>query len=141
MLIKKSSKETIIQKVGTAISGITGIAYYDFQRRYDQSINKAKCPGCFINDVRIDKVQMLTDIVRNTFMIGIVGFEYAEENEKLGTIMNTFIEQIKTAITVDRTLDGEAYSLTIDVIETDGGNRHPQCVFAIMITVVFYSSN
>ncbi len=141
MLVKKSSKETIIQKLGTVIGAISGIAYYDFQRRYDQSINKSKCPGCFINDVRVDKVQMLTDIVRNTFMVGIIGFEYAEDDEKLGTIMNIFIEQIKTAITADRTLSGEAYNLKIDVVETDGGNRHPQCVFAIMITIIFYSSN
>jgi hypothetical protein len=141
MLFKKSSKETIIQAIGTLVKAITDIEYVDFQRQYDQSVTRDKCPGCFVNDVRIDKVHMLTDIIRNSFMIGIVGFEYAEEDEDLGTLMNAFIEQIKGAVTADRTLGGEAYSLKVDLIETDGGNRHPQCVFVIILTVVFYSSD
>ena len=141
MLVKKSSKEIIITKIGAGVAGIDEIAYSDYQRQYDQSINKSKCPGCFVNDVRVDKQTMLTDITRNTFMVGIVGFEWAEDDENLGTIMNAFIEQIKAVLVADRTLDGEAYTLTIDLIETDGGNRHPQCVFVMMLTVIFYSDD
>lgn len=140
MTFKKSSKEIIMGKLGTKIGAITGIAYYDYQRQYDQSIDKSKCPGCFINDVRIDKTTILKDITKNVFMVGFVGFVWAEDDENLGTVMNIFIEKIKDALVADRTLDGEIYTITIDVIGTDGGNQHPQGIFVLMTTITFFSA-
>ncbi len=140
MLYTKTTKEAIINTIGAAMESIPGILYVEYQKQYDQDIDKSKCPGLFVNDLRIDKTKMLKDITRNDFTIGLVGFVWAETGENLSTIMNTFLETIKDKLTVDRTWGGTVYTTNIDVIETDGGSKHPQGIFVIMTTVRFFST-
>lgn len=140
-MYKKTTKETIMGKIGTAVSGVSGIVYYDYQRQYDQAINKAKAPGCFINDLIVEKQTLLSDITRNELTVGIVAWVHVEDNENVGTQLNAFVELIQTALTTDRTLGGEAYYLIIEDISTDGGNRHPQGVAVMTLVVTFFSAD
>jgi len=136
----KTTKEAIMTALGVKFNAISGIKFVDYQRVYDQGIDKARSPGVFLNDVRIDKEKLLSDITKNEFTIGVVGFVWAEEDENLATILNAFLETCKDAVVSDRRLVGTVYTTNIDVIETDGGNRHPQGVFVMMLLVTFFSS-
>lgn len=136
----KTTKEAVMTALGAKFSAISGIAFVDYQRVYDQGIDKARCPGVYLNDVRIDKEKLLSDITKNEFTIGVVGFVWAEDDENLATILNTFLESCKDAVISDRSLGGIVYTTNIDVIETDGGNRHPQGMFVMMLLVTFFSS-
>ena len=140
MLYKKSSKELIITNLAVAINAISGIKYVDYQRIYDQSVTADKCPGVFINDIRIDKEKILKDITKNTWLVGLVGFVWAEDAENVGTVMNVFMEKVKDATITDRSRDGNAYTTDITTIETDGGNRHPQGVFVVACEIIFFSA-
>jgi hypothetical protein len=136
---KVATKETIIGNLDTAFRAISGIAYVDWQRGYDQGITKNRHPGCFINDIRIDKEKLLSDITKNLWTVGIIGFVWAGPDENLGTVQNTFTELVKDAIIAARTRGGNAYTTNIEVLETDWGNRHPQGMFSMMLQIIFFS--
>jgi len=136
---KTATKEAILTNIETAINTIAGIQFVDWQRIYDQGIDKTRCPGCYINDIRTDKTKLLRDITKNEFLVGIVGFVWADEGESLGTVLNTFMEAIKDAVILDRSRNGNAYTTNIEVIETDMGSRHPQGTFAMKLNVIFFS--
>jgi len=138
-IYKRSTKEIIMGDLDTAIRAIPGIAYVDWQRAYDQGVTRDRYPGSFINDIRVDKEKLLKDITKNLWAVGLVGFVWAGEDENLGTVQNTFIEAMKDAVVSDRSRDGNAYTTNIELIETDMGNRHPQGVFSMPITIVFWS--
>ena len=94
------TKEAILKSLDTAISGILipKIAYVDWQRSDPTGIDPSRYPGVFINDLRIDRVQLLGDIWKNTYTVALVGFVWAEDDENLGTVLNTFITAVKTAV-------------------------------------------
>jgi len=142
-LYKRGTKEAILLNLETAINAVSGIGFVDWQRVYDQSITKDRYPFMFINDARVDKVKMLKDITKNTFMVGLVGGVWGEEvdgvMENLGTKLNTFSEAVKDAVVADRSRGGEAYTTDISVIETDSGNRWPKAIFVIMLDIIFFS--
>lgn len=140
MLYKLSSREVIMEKMDTAVRAIPGIAYVDWQRAYDMGITRERHPGCYINDIRVDKEKLLKDITKNLWSIGIIGFVWADDGESLGTVQNTFTELVKDAIISNRTWDGEVYTTNIILIETDWGNRHPQGMFSMMLQVAFWSA-
>jgi len=136
----KTTKELIMQKLGVKFNAISGIQFVDFQRIYNQGITKDRCPGVYLNDVRIDKEKLLSDITKNEFTIGVVGFIHVDDGDDLATSLNTFLEACKDAVIADRSLAGTVYTINIDVIETDGGNRHPQGMFVMMVLVTFFSA-
>lgn len=135
----KGTKEEIMNHLGTAMSAITGIKFVEYQKKYDSDMKANKCPGVYINDVRIDKEKILEDVVKNTFQVGIVGFVYALSGQVLSTVLNTFMEQVKDAVIGDRSRGGKAYDTKIILIETDAGSRYPQGMFVVMLSVVFFS--
>ena len=145
MLYKKGTKEAILLNIETAINAISGIGFVDWQRAYDQSLTKDRYPFVFINDLRTDKVKLLKDITKNDFMIGIVSGVWGEEisgvMENVGTKMNAHYEILKGAIVADRSRNGEAYTTDVDTTETDMGNRYPQAIFVITLTVKFFSED
>jgi len=98
-LYKLSTKEAILLNLETAINGISGINFVDWQRVYDQGITEDRYPFVFINDLRIDKVKMLKNITKNEFMVGLASGVWAVEidgvMENLGTKLNTFMESLK----------------------------------------------
>lgn len=134
------TKEGILQDIYDNLDGITGIKFVDWQRVYDSSITPDKYPGCFINEIRTDKTKVLKDIVKNIFSIGLACWVYAHSGENLGSKMNTFLSDIKTAIQADSTRDSNAYDTTIDIVQTDAGSRFPQGLFLITMTVIYFSS-
>lgn len=144
MIYKRGTKEAILLNLETAVNGIAGVAFVDWQRVYDQSLQKDKYPFVFINDVRTDKTKLLKDITKNELMVGLVGGVWGIEidgvMENCGTKMNTFVEALKDAAIADRSRNGEAYTTNMDVIETDAGNRYPQAIFVIMLNIIFFSS-
>ena len=78
-LYKRGTKEGILLNIETAINAVSGIGFVDWQRVYDQSITRDRYPFMFINDVRTDKIKMLKDITKNTFMVGLVGGVWGED--------------------------------------------------------------
>ncbi len=136
----KGIKEAIMNNLGTAMLAIPGIKFVEYQKVYDSDMIANKCPGCYINDVRIDKEKMLEDVVKNTFQVGVVGFVYALSGQILSTILNTFMEQVKDASILDRTRGGNAYDTKVVLIETDAGSRYPQGMFVVMLEIIFFSS-
>jgi len=136
----KGTKEEIMNNLGAAILAITGIKFVEYQKVYDSDMKANRCPGCYINDVRVDKEKILDDVVKNVFQIGIVGFVYARGSEILSTILNTFMEQVKDASIADRTRGGNAYDTKVLLIETDAGSRYPQGMFVVMLEIIFFSS-
>lgn len=136
----KGTKEEIMNHLGTAMLAISGIKFVEYQKVYDSDMKANRCPGCYVNDVRIDKLKILDDVVKNIFQAAIVGFVYARSGEVLSTILNTFMEQVKDAIILDRSRDGKAYDTNILIVETDAGSRYPQGMFVCMLEIVFYSS-
>ena len=137
---KRGTKEPIMNNLGTAMLAIPGIKFVEYQKVYDSDMKANKCPGCYINDVRIDKEKILEDVVKNTFQVGIVGFVYALSGQILSTILNIFMEQVKDAVIVDRTRGGNAYDTKIVLIETDAGSRYPQGMFVCMLEIIYFSS-
>lgn len=135
------SKENILVDLDTVIKAVSGIAYVDWQRSDPTGINPDRYPGVFINDLRIDRIQLLGDVWKNTFTVMLVGFVWAEDNENLGTVLNTFISAVKTAVLTDKTRDSNARDTNIDVIATDGGSRHPQGQFLMDLAIQFYSQD
>lgn len=144
MLYKRGTKEAILLNLETAVNGVSGVSFVDWQRVYDQNLQKDRYPFVFINDVRVDKTKMLKDITKNNFMVGLVAGVWGEETdgvmENMGTKMNTFMEALKDAVIADRSRNGEAYTTNMDVVETDAGNRYPQAIFVIMLTIIFFSA-
>lgn len=136
----KGTKEEIINHLGIAMLAITGIKFVEYQKVYDSDMKANRCPGCYVNDVRIDKEKILDDVVKNIFQVGIVGFVYAKSGEILSTILNIFMEQVKDAVILDRSRGGKAYDTKIILIETDAGSRYPQGMFVCMLEIIFYSS-
>lgn len=136
----RGTKELILTDLHTQISAISGIKFVDWQRVYDSSVTPERHPGCFINDVRTDKQMICSNIVRNIFTVGIVGWVWAGSNENLGTVMNTFLSSIETAIMTDQTRNSQAYSTSIEIIETDSGSSHPQGQFIMMLKILYFSS-
>lgn len=134
------TKEEILKSLDTAISGITGIAYVDWQRSDPTGIDPSRYPGVFINDLRIDRVQLLGDIWRNNYTVALVGFVWAEDDENLGTILNTFITAVKTAVLADITRNSNAYDTDVEIIATDAGSKHPQGEFIMSLLILFYSA-
>ncbi len=134
------TKEEILADLETKLSAISGIKFVDYQRVLFAGADIDKYPGIYINDIREDKEYLLSDIVRNTFSIALVGWVLASAREDLATKMNSFIEDVKDAIRTDPTRNSKAYDTKITSIQTDGGTRHPQGMFIIAIQVIFFSS-
>ena len=139
MLYERSTETEILQGLYDRIDAIPGIAFVDFQRIAASGIDPTRYPGIFINSVRTDKTGLLKDIVRNSFAVAIVGFVWATETQDLITQLNLFIDSIKTAIMAD-SYGGEAWSTAIRSITTDGGSRHPQGQFVMILDVLYFSS-
>lgn len=136
----KGTTEGILASLYAQINSITGIGFVDYQRAYNSGITKDKYPGCFINYIRVDKVQVLKDIVKNNpFTVGLVLWVWADEGEDLGTVLNTFIEAVKDKVRTDPNQDNNAYSTNITVIETDSGSKFPQGMAIMMLEIVFFS--
>ena len=140
-LYAKGSKEGVLTNLYTVINAIEGLKFVDWQRAYNSSINKSRCPGAYINDVRTDKKILLKDITRNDFQVGIVGFVHVDASVDLGTALNTHIINLKTAIMADRQRNDNAYTTNIEIVETDGGNLNPQGVVVIMIKIIYFSTD
>jgi hypothetical protein len=136
----KGTKEGIMQDLYNNINGISGIKFVDWQRVYNTGITPDKYPGCFINEIRTDKTKILKNIIKNIFQVGLVCWVYANQGENLGSKMNTFLGSIKTAVQSDPNRNSNAYDTTIDITQTDAGSRHPQGVFIMTLTVIYFSS-
>lgn len=135
----KGMKEEIMNHLGAAMLAIPGIKFVEYQKVYDSDMKANRCPGVYINDVRIDKEKILDDVVKNTFTAAIVGFVYARSGEVLSTILNIFMEQVKDAVILDRSRGGKAYDTKILIVETDAGSRYPQGMFVVMNEIIFFS--
>lgn len=140
MYYGKGSKEEIINYLGTVLDGITGIRFVEYQKSYDSAMTKNRCPGCYVNDVRVDKTKILKDIVKNVFTVGVIGFVYAGSGEVLSTVLNVFMELVKDKIVLDPTCGNEAYDSRTTIIETDAGSRYPQGMFVQMLEIIFFSA-
>jgi len=140
MYFGKGSQEEIINYLGQTLLTITGIKFVEYQRVYDSGLTVNRCPGCYVNSVRIDKTKILKDIVRNIFTVGIVGFVWAKGTEKLSTVLHAFTEQMKDKIVVDSTCGNKAYDSRVLIIENDAGSRYPQGMVVIMSEIIFFSS-
>ena len=127
------TKENILSNLESELNEISGINFVDYQRIKYSGVNPEDYPGCFINDVRVDKEWLLKDIVRNTFSVGIAGWIWAEEHENLSTKLNAFVETVKDKVREDPTRSRNAYDTKITMIETDGGSRHPQGLFIMIL--------
>lgn len=136
----KGTEIEILTNLYNQLSAITGIQFVDFQRIQASGIDPTKYPGCFINSVRTDKQRLLKDIVRNSYAVGVVGWEWAEEAENLMTVLSTFIDAVKLKIMTDPTRGSKAYSTDIRSIVTDSGSRHPQGMFIMMLDILYFSS-
>lgn len=142
------TKEGILTSLDTAISAISGIAYVDWQRSDLTGIDPDRYPGVFINDLRTDRIQLLADVWKNNYTVVLVGFVWAQgegedegvPEEKLGTILNTFITAVKTAVLADISRNSNAYDTDIEVIVTDAGSKHPQGQFIMTLAILFYSA-
>jgi len=140
-LYKVTTKEAVMLNLETALNTVTGIQFVDWQRIYNQAIDKDKYPGCYLNDIRVDKTKMLSDITKNNWSIGIIGWIWADEtlSENVGTKLNTFYELIKDAIVLDRSRNSNVYTTNIDAIMVDPGSHFPQGMFSMLLTIIFYS--
>ncbi len=137
------TKEGILTSLDTAISAVAGIAYVDWQRSDPTGIDPERYPGVFINDLRTDRVQLLGDIWKNNYTVALVGFVWADEDSEpdtLGTVLNTFITAVKTAVLDDISRNNNAYDTDIEVIVTDAGSKHPQGEFIMTLAILFYSA-
>jgi len=148
----KGDKDTIMSTIATAIQNITTIdlgsrtdVYTDYQRAYDAASSPDKFPGAFVNDVTEDKHQLLSDICKNTFTVGIVGWVRAgvlvgtTTPENLWTKMNDFVQAIKDVVQADPSLGQQAYKTVCTRVRTDAGSRWPVGVFAMVFTVIYFS--
>lgn len=141
MAYQKSTKKLNLTNLYTALTGIADIGFVDWQRIYDDSMTKNNCPGIYINDMKTDKVKKLKDLVKNTFVIELASWVWAEDDENLGDVMESFMEAIEDAVTTDTTRGGNAYDTIIDTIETDAGSQHPQGFFVVRLNIIFFSAN
>jgi hypothetical protein len=136
----KGTELEVLTDLHTQLSAVTGVKFVDFQRIASSGIDPTRYPGCFINSVRTDKQRLLKDIVRNVFAVAIVGWEWADQNENLITVLNTFIDAVKVKVMTDTTRGSKALSTEIRSITTDGGSRHPQAQFVIILDIIYFSS-
>jgi len=134
----RGTEQEILQDLYNKINAITGIKFVDFQRIATSGVDPDRYPGCFINSVRTDKQQLLKDIVRNTLAVAIVGWIWATEAQDLITELNLFINSIKTAVMLDPTRGSKALSTIIRSETHDGGSRHPQAQFVMILDIVYY---
>jgi len=132
-------KKKIVKAVATAIEGISGVVFVDYQRAYDTGIGPEKMPGGFVNDIRNDREQILVDIVKNTLSIGVVLWTRAAEGEILWDKIDTLVNAATAAIRADPSLGSQTYDVEISRVESDNGSRHPVGVTVLILTAVYYS--
>ena len=143
----KGDKNSIMSWIATQILAISGVNFVDYQRAYDSSVTPEHMPGAFVNDVTEDKRQMLKDVVKNTFTVGVVGWTRAGFEidgvtpENLWKKMNVFVEAIKAKIRADSSLGNQAYNTVIAKVRTDAGSRYPVGLFAMILTVTYFSTS
>lgn len=132
-------KEDIFVNLEVEIRKVTGIKTVEWQRTDRKGVSQHRYPGIFVNDLRVDRKQMLKNIWQNTHTIMLVGFVWATQSENLGTKMNTFIVNVKQKVLVDPSRNNNAYDTNIETIATDGGSFHPQGQFIMSLIVTYYT--
>lgn len=133
------TKTGILTDIETQLNTITDIQFVDWQRVEPAGPDPGDYPGIYINDVAEDKQRLLKDLVRNTFGISLVGWVWAEDDENLGTKINSFAEDIKDKIMTDPNRNENAYDTVIESVNTDGGSRWPQGMVIVNIAVLYFS--
>lgn len=133
------TKEGIFTNLDTEIKKISGIKTVEWQRTERRGIAQHKYPGVFINDLRVDRKQLLKNIWKNVHTIMLVGFVWATTSENLGTKMNTFIVATKQKVLVDVSRNSNAYDTDIETVATDGGSYHPQGQFIMSVIVTYFT--
>lgn len=134
------TKEEILSNLGTVLNTVTGIKFVDYQRVRASGASIDKYPGTYINDVTVDKERLLKDLVKNTFGVALVCWVWAATDEDLATVLNAFMELVKSKIMADPTRGSKAYDTAIESVGTDGGSRHPQGQAIVSLAIVFYSN-
>ncbi len=129
-------KENIFEDLETQLRTISGISHVEWQRSDRRGVAQHLYPGVFINDLRVDRTQVLKNVWKNVHTIMLVGFVWANEDENLGTMLNSWIVQMKQKTLADPSRDSNAYDTDVETIVTDGGSYHPQgqCIMSVMVT-------
>lgn len=139
----KGSKEGILANLYSVLSTLSAphaLQFLDYQRVYPNTGGRiSDYPGCYLNDMRIDKVRLLKDIVHNVFTVALVCWLWAQNESQLATEMNAFYEAIKDKIMADTTRNNNAYDTVIQSVATDAGSRSPQGQFIIVLQIPFWS--
>ena len=100
----KGSKDLIMSKIASLILAINGVKYVDYQRSYDSSISPEKFPGAFVNDVTENKQQILKDVVKNNFTIGVhnVVIDNDDINDVDFNYLNSQLNKYNEIVAYDR---------------------------------------
>lgn len=143
----KGTKSAIMAKIASLIDAISvpDVVFVDYQRQYNSGVGPEKTPGAFVNDVTENKQQILKDIVKNNFTVGIVGWVRGETSldgtmENIWAKIDAFALAVNTAIRSDPGLNSQAYKAEITRVETDSGSRFPKGVFVIIVSIVYFST-
>jgi len=129
-------KEEIFIDLETQLKKIVGIKHTEWQRTDRRGISQHLYPGVFINDLRVDRTQVVKNIWKNIHTIMLVGFVWATEAQNLGTVLNSWIVQMKQKTLADSSRNSNAYDTDVETIVTDGGSYHPQgqCIMSVIVT-------
>lgn len=143
----KGTKDTILANIVALINAIASpdVVFVDYQRQYDSGVGPEKTPGAFVNDVTENKQQILKDIVKNNFTVGIVGWVRGETDamgnmENIWSKLDDFVQAILTTLRSDPGLSSQCYKTEITRVETDSGSRFPKGVFVIIVSIVYFST-
>ena len=138
------TKTAILQDIYNKVSTISkangynnDISLVDWQRLV-ASANRDDYPGCFINDVRLEKTKLLKDLYKNLFIVELVGFVW-DETGNLETTLNSFIEDVAKAMMSDPTRNNNAFDTVITAVDTDVGTYNPQGAFLMILRIIFFS--
>jgi hypothetical protein len=120
--------------MATNLRAISGMQKVD--RQHYENFSNYKYPSAFLNDLRESRQYFLQDVIKVTWSVAIVAFDYSE-GEDLSTKLNALLKKVKTAIDADPTLQNQCYYVKIASVDTDRGFHFPHCVGIFILEIMY----
>jgi len=135
MALVYTTKEAVLAAVETALKTVSWISDVD---RQQMGVGDYESPkGCFVADVRESRRYALKDCIVVEYFVLLNVHVYEPENKELSTLLNSAVEDVKTALQTAFTLGGIVDKVIADSVDTSGSFEAPVAYATVALSVSF----